>query len=58
MEWLRKLVRPTVTWALTGMFVYGVAIGKIPWAAAEKIVLVVITFWFVERAINHAKNNR
>lgn len=58
MEWLRKLVRPTVTWALTGMFVYGVAVGKVPWNAAEKIVFLVVTFWFVERAIEKAKNNK
>jgi len=56
MEWLRSIVRPTVTWAMVGMFGYGLLIGKIPWTAAEPVITVVIAFWFIERTIEKAKN--
>ena len=55
MEWLRTLVRPTVTWAMVGVFIYGLAKGLIPWEGASPIIGTVILFWFVERAIEKAK---
>lgn len=60
MEWLRKLVRPTVTWAMVGIFGYGLLRGLIPWEAATPIITMVIVFWFEsrERAIEKAKNSK
>jgi len=51
MEWLRTIVRPIVTFAITGMFIYGVVKGKIPWSAATPIVSFVLVFWFQEKTI-------
>lgn len=55
MEWLRSMVRPTVTWGIVAVFSYGLIRGLIPWEGAKDVVLIVITFWFVERAIEKAK---
>jgi len=55
MEWLRSLVRPTVTWAMVGIFGYGLVKGFIPWEAAAPIITMVVVFWFEERAIEKAK---
>lgn len=54
MEWLRTLVRPTVTWAMTFIFGYGLLKGHIPWEAAVPIVTLVFVFWFEEKAIERA----
>lgn len=54
MDWLRSMVRPTVTWSLVAFFGYGLIKGLIPWEAADKVITIVITFWFVERALEKA----
>ena len=56
MEWLRSLVRPTVTWGMLGIFGYGLVKGFVPWEAAAPIIAMVFTFWFVDRAIEKTKD--
>jgi len=55
MEWLRSLVRPTVTWGMLAIFGYGLVKGFVPWEAAAPIITMVFVFWFEERAIEKAK---
>ena len=45
------MVRPTVTWAITAIFGYGLLKGFIPWEAASPIIAMVMVFWFEEKAI-------
>ena len=51
MEWVRSLVRPTVTWGMVAIFGYGLLKGLIPWEAAVPIITMVMVFWFEERAL-------
>lgn len=55
MEWVKSLVRPTVTWGMLGIFGFGLVKGFIPWEAAAPIITMVFVFWFEERAIEKAK---
>ena len=55
MEWLRSLVRPTVTWLMGGVFAYGVVYGHIPWEAAVPVIVTVLVFWFEKREKQKAK---
>ena len=55
MEWLRSLVRPTVTWGMLVIFGYGLVKGFVPWEAAAPIITMVFVFWFESREREKAK---
>lgn len=49
MDALRSSVRPLVTMALTGAFIAGFFLGRIPQDAFVPMVSVVVGFWFQSR---------
>ena len=56
MEGYRAIVRPSVTIALTGAFIYGFVADKVDTQAFLTIFGVIITFWFKSREDKNASS--
>ena len=49
---VRGLVRPTVTWAMVGVFSYLALVGKIDAVVYTAVVATIVGYWFGSRTHN------
>jgi len=55
LEFIRGLVRPLVTFAVTGAAIYGFVVKLIAPEVFIPMVTLILVFWFEERSIEKAK---